>query len=153
MNLTDEQYQQAFDYWCSLQKDQQDSLAGGYQIAVPVKRVREYRSCEIAPTHTEAVAVEAYYVLAWAARKQKEELAEMNALFDLQRKRMTDAVKEWQGATGATYYPDLGQLLTWLLENRKAMIALYKAVEMYGACGKTYCAAMAKIELLKGGKK
>lgn len=81
------------------------------------------------------------------------ELAEMNALFDLQWKRMGEAVKEWQRATGETYNPDLGQLLTWLLENRKAMIALYEAVMSHSPCVMAFSDAMATAKRLKGGKK
>lgn len=50
-----------------------------------------------------------------------EELLEDNkclqAIFDMQWKRMGEATKLWQEATGKTNtHPDLGALLTWLIE-------------------------------------
>ena len=47
------------------------------------------------------------------------ELKDLQDLFDLQRKRMGEATAIWQKATGNTYNPDLGELLTWLLNNLK----------------------------------
>ena len=46
--------------------------------------------------------------------------AELDALFDLQWKRMGEATKAWQEAHPGKddVWPDLGDLLTWLLEER-----------------------------------
>ena len=47
-----------------------------------------------------------------------EDNEELNQLFDLQRKRMQEADKRWQEATGKhDVWPDLGDLLDWLMEN------------------------------------
>jgi len=60
---------------------------------------------------------------------------ELNALFNMQQRRMGEAVKLWQDATGKhDTLPDLGRLLDWLLtENAK----LREALQFY-ACTTTY---------------
>lgn len=45
------------------------------------------------------------------------ELAEYKSIFDLQQKRMGEATKRWQAATGRyDALPDLGDLLQWLMD-------------------------------------
>ena len=78
------------------------------------------------------------------------EISEMSALFDMQRKRMVEATAEWQRATGETYYPDLGQLLAWLLDNRKAMVGLHDAVACHGSSGDAFNSAMCTAKRMKG---
>jgi hypothetical protein len=47
----------------------------------------------------------------------KTELAELESLFELQHKRSLEAMKLWQDAHNEPdVWPDLGKLLTWLLE-------------------------------------
>lgn len=43
------------------------------------------------------------------------QLIEYDQLFELQQKRIKQADKMWQRATGRDVWPDLGELLTWLL--------------------------------------
>jgi len=46
----------------------------------------------------------------------KEDLAEKQALFNLQHTRMLEAFALWQEETGKDCFPDLGELLRWLIE-------------------------------------
>ena len=45
----------------------------------------------------------------------QERLDEYDALFYAQRARMGKAVAMWRRATGKSYWPDLGELLEWLM--------------------------------------
>lgn len=56
--------------------------------------------------------------------KLRDELAEARRLFDLQQKRMAEAVAEWRMMNPGNdlVQPDLGALLHWLMEERKAAI-------------------------------
>jgi hypothetical protein len=62
--------------------------------------------------------------------------AELEALFTLQQTRMAEATSAWQQTTGETGLPDLGRLLTWLLEQRRELIAeverAYQMLEVHG---------------------
>ena len=49
-------------------------------------------------------------------KRLREDLAEKQALFDLQHKRTLKAQRAWQEATGNTHWPDLGKLIEWLME-------------------------------------
>jgi len=51
-------------------------------------------------------------------KKLKNEVREYEGLFELQETRMTEAVKRWRAANPGNdlVRPDLGRLLTWLLE-------------------------------------
>ena len=51
-------------------------------------------------------------------RDPREEVAELRALFDLQWKRSRQADKLWQAAHPGMdlVWPDLGELLTWLMQ-------------------------------------
>jgi hypothetical protein len=54
--------------------------------------------------------------------KCRARVAELEALFDLQRTRMAPATEAWQAATGRHgTLPDLGRLLDWLLGERKRL--------------------------------
>lgn len=53
------------------------------------------------------------------ANRIAERLTEFQTLFNLQWTRMKEAVKYWQEETGNEYYPDLGALLKWLIEEAK----------------------------------
>jgi len=54
--------------------------------------------------------------------KLKAELAEFNALFDLQHTRMNEAIAAWRKAHPGNELvsPDLGRLLDWLLSKDKS---------------------------------
>lgn len=55
-----------------------------------------------------------------AAEAMREELAELHGLFDLQQKRMAEATARWRAEDPiprAVTLPDLGALLTWLMED------------------------------------
>lgn len=55
-------------------------------------------------------------LLRTAVPEDDSELAELNALFDLQQTRMTEAIKLWRAGTGRhEVSPDLGDLLAWLM--------------------------------------
>jgi hypothetical protein len=51
--------------------------------------------------------------------KLRRENAELNSIFDLQWKRMQEAIKLWQKHNpGHDYtWPDLGRLLEWLMDH------------------------------------
>jgi len=52
-----------------------------------------------------------------AENKQlKEDIAEKQSLFDLQHTRTLEASAMWQAETGKDYFPDLGELIRWLME-------------------------------------
>lgn len=61
----------------------------------------------------------------------KERIAEYESVFALQRKRMAEADKRWQNATGNhNVMPDLGKLLEWLMADAdaaKAQVAELRA--------------------------
>lgn len=46
----------------------------------------------------------------------KAEIKEYNSLIELQRKRTVDASRLWQGAHGKSEFPDLGELIEWLMK-------------------------------------
>lgn len=67
------------------------------------------------------------------------EVVELNALFEMQQKRMGEAIKLWQKRNPGNdlVWPDLGRLLTWLMEQvepvallrlRVAALALLRAL-------------------------
>lgn len=58
-------------------------------------------------------------------RKLIEEVKETRSLFDLQWTRMREATKAWQAAHPGNdnVWPDLGDLLTWLLEQRQTKLS------------------------------
>ena len=64
----------------------------------------------------------------WAENREQEKL------FELQRRRMGEATRIWQQATGRTdVLPDLGALLAWLLEERESLqkeLTCAKATEL-----------------------
>ena len=76
----------------------------------------------------------------------RTELQEFSDLFDLQRKRMTEATSVWQKATGNDCNPDLGELLEWLCRSHKMMVELYEAVRMYGSSGDHFNRAMCSVK-------
>lgn len=52
----------------------------------------------------------------------QEKNLELEQLFELQHKQMQEATHIWQRATGRfDTLPDVGQLLTWLLDERTAL--------------------------------
>jgi len=52
-----------------------------------------------------------------ARNKQlKEDIAELQSLFDLQHTRTLMAAAMWQAETGKDCFPDLGELVRWLME-------------------------------------
>lgn len=59
--------------------------------------------------------------------EMERKLAEYDALFELQHKRVLEADKEWQRATGQhDVMPDLGTLIEWLMADRKRLDKLEK---------------------------
>lgn len=65
----------------------------------------------------------------------EETNAEMQALFDMQWTRMQQAIKHWQKAHPGKEltWPDLGALLTWLLEDRKRLLEIAVAARTVGS--------------------
>jgi len=52
-------------------------------------------------------------------RELEREAEDHNALIELQHKRVAEADREWQAATGRhNTYPDLGELVEWLRGER-----------------------------------
>ena len=49
-------------------------------------------------------------------KRLSEDLAEKQALLALQHQRTLAAQRAWQESTGNTHWPDLGQLIDWLME-------------------------------------
>lgn len=77
---------------------------------------------------TEAGVVKAYELesvtVEWGRheREVREENDELNHLFGMQRRRIKEATKRWQEATGRFLtHPDLGDLVQWLLDGRDAV--------------------------------
>ena len=67
-----------------------------------------------------------------------KENAEYNSLFKLQRKRTLEADKLWQEANKKPdVFPDLGELLAWLMRERESKNALIR--QMLEATIKTCC--------------
>ena len=68
---------------------------------------------------------------------QCEICVEWEELFELQSKRVREATKLWQEATGRhDTFPDLGDLLTWLMDGRAELLATCELmVEAYGKPG------------------
>jgi len=52
----------------------------------------------------------------WYVKQLKEDLAEKQSLFNLQHKRTLEAMAVWQKETGNDCWPDLGELVRWLME-------------------------------------
>jgi len=49
-------------------------------------------------------------------KELKEDVAEKQSLFDLQHTRTLEASAMWQEETGKDCFPDLGELVRWLME-------------------------------------
>lgn len=85
------------------------SPGGRYVVDIP-----NYNGGSVVRLSDAQAAVEAAYEQGKA--ELMEENAELNHLFDLQHKRMGEATKLWQQETGRDdTWPDLGDLLTWLM--------------------------------------
>jgi len=52
----------------------------------------------------------------WYVKQLKEDLAEKQSLLDLQHKRTLIADELWKKETGKDCFPDLGDLIDWLME-------------------------------------
>ncbi|MDX9972261.1 MAG: hypothetical protein RBU21_04620 [FCB group bacterium] len=76
----------------------------------------------------------------------EQELKDFSSLFDLQHKRSVEANKLWQHDTGEKYFPDLGELLRYLMAQRELMYRLYWMLREGGYASDEYAEIMESIE-------
>ena len=80
------------------------------------------------------------------AESAEQELKDFSELFDLQHKRSVEADKLWQHDTGEKYFPDLGELLRYLMAQRELMYRLYWMLREGGYASDEYAEIMESIE-------
>lgn len=75
--------------------------------------------------------LESYDQLAKDNAELREENLELNQLFEMQHKRMIEAIKVWRGddPTKSNRLPDLGALLEWFITERDTLTARLATME------------------------
>jgi len=69
--------------------------------------------------YTDGKALKKIRELATENKQLKEDIAEKQSLFDLQHTRTLEASAAWQAEAGKDCFPDLGELIRWLMEKAK----------------------------------